>query len=336
MRSLRFFGRRLLVGIPQIFGVTIVTFWIIRLLPGNPAYELAGPFATDATRHAMEVQLGLNRPIYEQYLQYLSNLVHGQLGVSWFTTNPVSVELATRGPATLELITSATVVILVVGIGGGTILALSPYRVVERVANVYGLLAGAFPDFWLGLVLSFLLFFKLGWLPAPVGRIGLSMQPPPQITGFYTIDSVLTGNWPALGSALGHLFLPMLTLVIVYAGAVLKMTRATVAEMLRSDMCTYARACGLPTGLVLLYALRNALGPIIVIAALTYGYLLGGDVLVENVFSWGGLGSWVVSSVVHSDYFPVQAFVLVAALFNFCVYFAADLLHLMVDPRVEY
>lgn len=336
MKIALFIGRRLLIAAPQIIGITLVTFWLIRLLPGNPAYQLAGPYPTKETIAAIQAELGLSKPVYEQYVKYLGNLVHGDFGQSWFTTAPVSDELAKRLPATLELITVATFFIVVGGILAGVLVALSRRSFLDRVLDLYGSLSGAFPDFWLGLVLAYVFFFSLGWLPPPLGRLDVGVSPPPQVTGMYTIDSLIAGDWGAFRSALAHLVLPVATLVIVYMAAILKMTRSTVEEMLRSEMCTYARAAGLPDRTILRYALRNSLGPIVTLIGLTYGYLLGGAVLVEKVFSWGGLGSYVVDSVLRADYFPVQAFVLVAAVFNFAVYLIVDLVHLAVDPRVEY
>jgi ABC-type dipeptide/oligopeptide/nickel transport system permease component len=336
MKLLQFVARRLLFAAPQIFGITLITFWLIRLLPGNPAYQLAGPYPTTEGIKAITAQLGLDQPVWEQYLKYLSHLAHGDFGVSWFSTSPVSDELRQRLPATLELISIASFFIVVGGIVAGVIVAVSRRPFLDKLIDLYGLLSGAFPDFWLGLVLTFLFFFSLGWLPAPLGRLDVSVSPPPHVTGFYTVDSLVSGDWSAFRSAVAHLVLPVATLVIVYMAAIVKMTRSTVEEMLRSDMITYARACGLPDRIVLRYALRNSLPPIVTLIGLTYGYLLGGAVLVEKVFSWGGLGSYVVDSVLRSDYFPVQAFVLIAAVFNFGVYLVVDLVHLAVDPRVEY
>jgi peptide/nickel transport system permease protein len=331
-----FIAKRLLVAIPQVLAITVVTFWLVRLLPGNPAYELVGPYATKGSVAAMEAQLGLNKPIYTQFGHYVSQLLHGNLGISWFTTDSVSHELLQRLPATLELISIASFFIVIGGIALGAVTALGKSRVADAIVRYYGLLAGALPDFFLGLLLIFILFYLLGWLPAPTGRLALRVAPPPQITGFYTVDSLLAGDWAAFGSAVGHLVLPVATLVTVYGAAIVKMTRSSVEEALASDMAAYARACGLSNGYVLRYAIRNSLPPVVTLIGITYGYLLGGAVLVEQVFSWGGLGSWVVDSALHSDYFPIQAFVLVAAVFNFVIYLLVDVIHFALDPRVEY
>jgi peptide/nickel transport system permease protein len=327
---------RLLFAAPQIFAITLVTFLLVRLLPGNPAYQLAGPFATPETRQEMTRRLGLDLPLWTQYVHYMRDLLHGDWGQSWFTTKPVAEEMLTRLPATLELVTISMIVI----VAGGILLALIVSRRtggwVDRAVSLYGQLAGAFPDFWLGLVLSYLFFFKLGWLPGPSGRLPTMEDPPATVTGFYTIDALLAGNLHLFLAALAQLVLPVATLVIVYMSGVVKLARSSIREMLRSDMAQYARLCGLPESTVLRYALKNSLPPILTLIGLTYGFLLGGAVLVETVFSWGGVGQYVVASVGRSDYFPVQAFVLIAALMNMVVYLLVDVLHVVIDPRIDY
>lgn len=336
MRIMKFTLRRLGLALPQVFGITVITFFLVRLLPGNPAVYMAGAYATPTTVKSIEANLGLDKPIYVQYVLYLQNLVHGNLGNSWFTSRPVTVELAHRLPATLELITYSLVILIAGGIAIGAIAGMGRSGLVEAALRGYGYLAGAFPDFWLGLVLAFIFFFLLGWVAAPVGRLDISLDPPRTVTGFLTIDSVLSGNWTTFQSALAHLALPVITLVIVYMAPVIKLTRATVREMRGSEFCFYARACGLSDLTVARYALRNSLPPVVTLLGLIYGFLLGGAVLVENVFSWGGLGSYVVESVEHSDYFAVQGFVLIAALFTLLVYLVVDIVHVAIDPRVEF
>jgi ABC-type dipeptide/oligopeptide/nickel transport system permease component len=337
-RVARFVALRAIFAVPQIFGISLVTFFIVRLLPGNPAYTLAGAYAgaTPEIYKTIQQHLGLDKPIYVQYLIYLRHVLQGDLGVSWFTSSPVTEELSRRFPATLELISAATLIIVVGGIGLGALVGVTNARPLNFLLGLYGHLAGAFPDFWLGLVLAFILFFWLGWVPAPVGQLGISVSSPHRITGMYVVDAALTGDWVAFQSAVTHLIVPAATLVLVYMAPIVKLTRSTVEEMLQSDFARYARACGLPQTVVLRYALRNSLPPAVALIGFTYGYLLGGAVLIENVFSWGGLGSLVVEAISHSDYFVVQGFVLVSALFNLLIYLAVDLIYLWIDPRVSF
>jgi ABC-type dipeptide/oligopeptide/nickel transport system permease component len=336
MRILRFIAKRLLVAAPQVVGVTVITFLLVRLLPGNPAYQLAGPFATEQTREAMVQRLGLDRPLVEQYFSYIRNLLRGDWGQSWFTARPVAEEILTRLPATLELITVSMIIIVVGGILLGLLVARRGRGWADRITSLYGQLAGAFPDFWLGLVLSYVFFFLLGWLPGPTGRLPTGISAPQTVTGFYTIDSLLAGDIGLFLAAAKQMILPVATLVIVYMSGIAKMARSTISETLRSDMAQYARLCGLPESTVIRYALKNSLPPILTLIGLTYAFLLGGAVLVETVFAWGGVGQYVVASIGRSDYFPVQAFVLAAALLNILVYLLVDLVHVLIDPRIEY
>lgn len=336
MRIARFIALRLLVAAPQVLAVSVVTFLLVRLLPGNPAYQLAGPFATPETREAMAERLGLNLPIWEQYVRYLSNVLRGDWGQSWFSARPVAEEMLARLPATLELITIAMLFIVAGGIAIGLMVARRGGGWIDRITALYGRLAGAFPDFWLGLVLSYLFFFVLGWLPGPTGRLPTAESPPATITGFYTIDSLAAGDIRLFGIVVAQMLLPVATLVIVYMSGIAKLSRSTIGEMLRSDMAQYARLCGLPESTVVRYALKNSLAPILTLIGLTYGFLLGGAVLVETVFAWGGVGQYVVASIGRSDYFPVQAFVLAAAFFNIVIYLIVDIIHVIIDPRIDY
>lgn len=336
LRIGRFIVWRFLFAVPQIFAITLVTFFLVRLLPGNPAYQLAGVYATPEVVRSIQEQLGLDKPIHVQYLIYLGNLTKGNLGESWFTSHSVAQELAGRFPATLELISATTLVMVVAGVGIGAVTGMRQNRIANAIVRTYGHLAGAFPDFWLGLALAFLFFFILPLAPAPVGQLAIALQPPRRITGMYVVDALITGNWPVFWSALSHLVLPTLALAVVYTAPVIKLTKSTIQETMNSDFIRYARACGLPSMVIFRYALRNSLPPSVAMIGITYGFLLGGAVLIENVYSWGGLGSFVVEAVQHSDYFVVQAFVLVAALFNLVVYLAVDLIYIWIDPRTEF
>jgi peptide/nickel transport system permease protein len=284
----------------------------------------------------MEERLGLDESLPAQYWSYLTNLVRGDWGDSWFTTRPVAEELTSRLPATLELITIAMAVIVIGGVLLGLLVSLRSTGVTDKLVALYGLLAGAFPDFWLGLVLSYVLFFQLGILPAPIGRMPTGVSTPEHVTGMFTVDALIAGDIEIFWGAAQQLILPVITLVLVYMGGVVKLSRSTIGEMLTSDMAQYARLCGLSERTVTWYALKNSIPPILTLIGMTYAFLLGGAVLVETVFSWGGVGQYVVESVGRADYFPVQAFVLIAALLNIAVYLAVDLIHVAIDPRVEY
>lgn len=334
MRLLRFVSRRIVYLSLQVLGVMTLTFVLERLIPGNPAIVLAGKAATPETVHSIERQLGLDKPLPVQYLIYLSNLVHGQLGSSIYTDQPVIRDIEQRVPATFELVTVSMLIVVLVGIPLGMYSASHPRGIVSRATYLYGQLSGAIPDFWLGLMLIFVFFFSVRWLPPPLGQTGL-LPPPPHRTGIDLIDSLFAGDIGLFGQVVAYLTLPTVTLVLTNMGNVVKMAHSSMEEVAHSDFVEFARACGLPRQVVLRYALRNALPPVITVVAFTYGILLGGAVLVEVVFSWDGMGQYAVQSVKGSDYAALTGFVLFAALFMAAVYLLLDIVYAWVDPRIQ-
>jgi ABC-type dipeptide/oligopeptide/nickel transport system permease component len=334
-RSLRIVAGRLVMIVPQMFGVMLVTFLLVRLLPGDPALLMLGNMATEESIAALRERLGLNLSIYEQFVRYAWNVLHGDLGTSLFTSNPVVVDLIERAPATLELITYAMLLTILIGVTLAVISVVRPKGAVDFGSRVYGLAAGAIPDFWVGLLLIYFLFYMLGWAPAPFGRVDAFVTPPPAVTGFYTVDALLAGDFATFSSAVGRLFLPVLTLAIVNAGALMKMTKTVFADVYRSDFVRHQRACGLAERTIIRSALRNSLPPIITMVGFLFGFLLGAAVLVETIFSWGGLGQYAVQAVINSDYPALQGFVLVAAAFILIVYLLVDILYELADPRIK-
>lgn len=332
----RYAARRIAIFVPQLLGVTTVVFIIIRLLPGDPAFFLAGPHATPAQIAQMRSTLGLDQPIPEQYLRYLGGLIHGDLGRSFMSAQPITTDLAVRFPATLELITYSMIVGIAFAVPLGVRATLHPHGFANRIASAYGLLAGALPDFWWALLLVFIAYGVLGIAPAPLGRLDVLMDSPPPLTGFYTIDSILAGQWDVFASVASHLMLPVLTLAFIYSGPILKMTRSSLREVLGQKFILYARANGLSNRVVTRYALRSALVPVLTISGVTYAYLLGGAVLVEAVFSWGGLGQYAVQALSNSDYLALSGVVLVTTTFSLTVFLVVDLLYLWIDPRIRY
>jgi len=241
-----------------------------------------------------------------------------------------------RFPATVELISFSMLLALFVALPIGMITALRPSGLLSRATLLYTLLAGAMPDFFIGLLLIFFLYFKFNLAPPPMGRLSLLVEPPAAVTRMYVIDSLITRDWVALRSAIAHLVLPVSTLAFVQAGPIMKMTRSTVLQILEGDFMYFARVCGLKAGYIWRYALRNALPPVVTLASLLYGILLGGAVLVETVFAWGGLGQYSVLMIVNADYDGIQGFVLVASAFSLLIYLALDILYVVIDPRVRY
>lgn len=335
MRVVNYLGRRLIFVIPQLLGIILVSFLLVKSIPGDPAVLMLGPTATPSAIAGLRTQLGLDQPLYIQFVIYVRNLLQGDLGTSWQTTRPVLEDLVQRFPATLELVTFSLLLAILIGVTLGVYAARKPNGWVAKIADLYGLSAGALPDFWFALVLIFIFYTVLGWAPAPLGRLDMIILPPNTVTGALTIDALLAGDFEAFLSACSHLMLPVITLGLLNAGPILKMTQATMEKMLEADFSRYEVLCGIPQDRVVRHALRNALPSIVTIISVLYGYLIGGAVLVEIVFSWGGAGQYAVQGVLNSDIYPVLGFVLFSAIFSLMVYIVVDLIYFLLDPRIS-
>ena len=336
MRVVRYLLHRFLFILPQLLGIVLVSFLLVKSIPGDPAVLMLGPTATPDAIASLRTQMGLDQPLYMQFILYVTHLLHGDLGTSWQTTRPVLDDLIQRFPATLELVTYSLILAIAVGMGLGIASALNPKGWVGRLADVYGLSAGALPDFWFALVLIFVFYTLAHWAPAPLGRLDIEVIAPTPISGFMTIDTLLAGDMEAFRSAASHLILPVLTLGLINAGPIMKMTQSSMVKMLGSDASRYEMLCGIPQRLVSRHALRNALPSIVTIISVLYGYLIGGAVLVEIVFSWGGAGQYAVQGVLNSDIYPVLGFVLFSAIFSLIVYILVDLIYVLIDPRISH
>jgi ABC-type dipeptide/oligopeptide/nickel transport system permease component len=336
MNVLIYIARRLLFIVPQIIGIVLVSFMLVKTIPGDPATLMLGPTATPEAITALRHEMGLDKSIPIQFWIYLKNLSKGDLGTSWQTTRPVLEDLLMRFPATLELVSAGLLMAILIGMPLGLISAYRPKGLFARAADFYSLAVGSLPDFWLALVLIFVCYTLLGVAPAPLGRIDMSLTPPPQVTGMYTIDSILAWDWRAFRSSVSHLVLPVLALGLISAGPILKMTQSTVEKMLQADFSRYEVLCGMPNKLVLRHALRNALPSILTIISVLYGFLIGGAVLIEIIFSWGGAGQYAVQGVLNSDLYPVLGFVLFSAIFSLTVYLIVDLIYFAIDPRLSH
>lgn len=322
--------------IPLAFGVIMVVFVLLRLMPGSPVYRMAGTSATPATIEGLTRRLGLDKPIWEQFLIYIKGLLHGDMGISTNTSHPVLEDLVKRIPVTLELITYTMINCIIIGVFFGALSALNEKGIIKKIADIYGLIAGAVADFWAGLMLIYFFFFLLGWAAPPLGRIGLMIEAPPKITGFILVDSVFAGNWEAFFDALSHFILPVATLTFCYTGQILKMMRSSVSDILQSDFIAYAKMMGMPKKVVSSYSVKNSLSPVVTMVGYVYGYLLGGAVLIETVFGWGGLGQYVTQALAYQDYAAMQGFMIVATIFSMLVYLAVDITCMIIDPRIKF
>jgi ABC-type dipeptide/oligopeptide/nickel transport system permease component len=332
---LRYIAKRMPYVIPQLFGIILVSFFMVKLIPGDPAVMMLGPTASQQSLAALRDKMGLSKPLWQQFAYYIGDVLHGNLGTSWQTTRPVTEDLLQRFPATLELVTFGLLLAIAIGFPLGVAASRLQSGPVRKFADYYGLLAGAMPDFWLALVLIYIFYTQLGWIAAPLGRIDLAVVPPRTITGSLVVDSLLTGNIDALSSSFGHLVLPVLTLGIINAGPILKMTQTMVTRALSSEFVQYAEICGLPRRVVIRQAVRAALPAIVTIISVLFGFLIGGAVLVEIVFSWGGAGQYAVQGVLNADVNPVLGFVVFSAVLSLVIYLVVDLIYYALDPRTR-
>lgn len=336
MQFARFVGGRLLLALIVLWGVVTIVFFVSRVLPGNPVALLSGPVANPRTLHDTTIRLGLDKGIATQYRIYLGNLVTGNLGTSFTTGRSVTSDILTRLPATLELIIPAFVLSVLLSVGLASAAAVRPGRVVDVVVRGWTLAGVAIPTFWLGLLLMLLFWRTLHVVPAPTGRLGILTTPPPSVTGFYVIDSLLAGDLTAFRDAVGHLILPVACLVIVVSAPLTRILRASMVEVLGSDYLLAARALGVPARTRLFKdALKNATVPVLPVWASAFGYLIGGAVFVETIYSWPGIGLYAVTAIASSDYPAILGFVLVATIIYLLAFLAADVLTHALDPRVR-
>src|SRR5262245_22415471 len=328
--------KRLVLVVPTLFGVTVITFALTYLLPGNPALVKAGPLATPGHIAEMERRMGLDRPVVVQYWRYLSGVLRGDFGESATTGRPVLQDLLQRVPATLELTLASLLVALGVGIPLGVVAAVRRDGWLDHLSRLLGVGGVAMPTFWTGLLVLYVFFYKLGVAPPPLGRLSAGASAPTTITGLYTVDALLTANWPGLRSALAQLVLPALTLGFSVMAPLTRMVRATMLEVLESDYIKAAWAAGLPRRTIVYGdALRNCMIPVITLIGVVFGFLMAGNVVVESVFAWPGIGNYAVTSMMSKDSAPIQSFVLFVAVVYVLVNLLVDLVYGVVDPRIR-
>lgn len=332
----RYVGQRLLVTIPQVVVITVLVWFLIRLLPADPVSRLVGLFASDEAYAQAQRTLGLDRPLLEQFTSFVTGLVRGDLGISWVSNDPVTAEIARHFPITLQLIVLSFGIALLVGIPLGLAAAIKPGGLFDRGVFVYGMFAGAQPEFWWGLMFAFLFAYQFEVFPPPIGLSRSALAGLQTITGFTMLDALLTGNLRAFWAVFSYYLLPGLTLGFVLTGPVVKMVRQNVTRVQQSGFVLYAQGCGLRRRTIVAYALRNALAPVITLVGILFGFMLGGAVLIETVFSLNGLGQYAVQRTLALDYPAIQAVVLVMTAFSLLVYLVMDILYAVVDPRIKY
>jgi peptide/nickel transport system permease protein len=316
-----------------LVGVSIVTFIVTHSL-GSPIYLLVGQSTSQEMIDAITIKLGLDKPLWEQYLIYVNNLLKGDFGTSRYSFNPVLQDISSRLPATLELALYSLLFSIFWAIPVGIFAAVRKDRWVDVFARFMAKLGTSIPGFWLGLLLIFIFFAKFSVLPGPLGRIEAGIPIPPRVTGLLTIDSLLAGREDAFISSFKQLLLPSITLAFTVSPSILLLTRNTMISVLESEYIRSSQAFGLsPRKIYFKYGFKNVFAAIITMVAMTFGYLIGGTVLVEVVFAWPGIGIYAVDAMNHSDYEPIIAVVLLSALFYNLVYLLADIARAIIAPR---
>ena len=328
--------RRLLAALPNLAGVIVITFVLTRALPGDPAAYFAGGAATQEAVNQVRQQLGLDRPLPEQFLRYVAALVRGDFGTSLTTGQPVLQELVARLPASIELVLLALTLACAIALPLGVMAATRPGSWIDQLCRVVTTAGVSLPTFFTGLVLSYVFYFLLGWAPAPLGRLDPVFSPPPQVSGLYLVDALLVGDLPLWWACFKQLVLPTVTMALFVLAPIARMTLASMLQVLSSDFIRTARASGLSATTVRVrYGLRNALLPVVTTLGMVFGFMLGSSVIIEKVFGWPGVGSYAIDALTASDYAPVQGFVLAMGVLFVLLNLAVDLLYTLIDPRIS-
>jgi len=321
--------------IPVLLGVSIVVFFMVRAIPGDPAQIMLGQQATQEQVQQIRENMGLDKPIFVQYGLFLKDALRGDLGDSIVTGRPVTTELLTRLPATLELTTFAMLIAILVGIPVGVISAVRQYSLLDKTTSVLALTGISMPIFWLAMILVVIFGVNLELLPFP-GRLSPTTAIS-SITGLVLVDSLLTLNFAGFWDGLLHLIMPALALATIPMAVIMRMTRSSMLEVMNEDYVRTARAKGVvPWRVVFKHALRNAMLPTITVIGLQTGLLMGGAIITETIFSWPGIGLYTYNSISSRDYASIQGVVLYAALLFVLINLLVDILYAILDPRVRY
>ncbi len=332
----RYLAKRIGISLLTILGIVVVVFFIVRVVPGDAASLRAGPYATEERIDQIAEQYGLNDPLLTQFGDYMVGFVQGDLGVSIRTDQPVLGELLARLPASLELAVYSVGLAALIGVPFGILAAARRGSWVDNLARVFAVVGSSMALFWLGLLLIFFFAFRFGWFPGPVDRLPVGTVPPPTVTGFYTIDAVLAGQWSVAWEALRYLALPVFTLGFVLAAPILKMVRASMIESLDSDYVRTAKAVGVPrTRMLFVDGFRNALIPVTTTIGIVFGFMLGGNIIVEFLFSWPGVGRYAFDAISTRDLESLQGFVIMVGVLYVVLNILIDVAYALIDPRIR-
>lgn len=326
--------KRLLWAIPTLLGVSVLVFSMVHLAPGDPALVMLGEHASKEAVDALNEQMGLNKPLLEQYFLFLSHIIHGNFGISTISGEPVIDEFLERFPATVELSVVALSFATIAGLFAGIVSAVKRYSIFDYASMTTALAGVSMPVFWLGLMLIYFFSVKLGWLPVS-GRLGYEFDID-QVTGFFLIDSILMEDYEAFFDALKHLILPAIALGTIPMAIIARMTRASMIEVMKEDYVRTAKAKGCTKRqVILIHALKNALMPVITVIGLMLGTLFAGAILTETTFSWPGIGKWLVNAVNQRDFPIIQSTTLIIAMIFVMVNLIVDLLYAVINPKIR-
>ncbi len=336
MNLARYTLRRLLLIIPVLLGVSLLTFTLSHVVPGDPARLAAGPQATAEMYEQIRREFGLDDPLPVQYWTYLTNLVRGDWGDSILSRRPVSQDLRVYWPATLELVVVAMLFATAIGVPLGVLSAVRADRAIDQASRLVALVGVSMPAFWLALLLQLLFGLRLDWLPIS-GRLDTMVSAPGHVTGLYLVDSLLVGDWQLFRNALVHILLPAVTLSFPALATITRFTRASLLEVLGNDYVRTARAKGLhERGVVVGHALRNAFIPTLTMIGLSFGWSMGGSVLVETVFDWPGIGLYATKSALTLDFMPIMGIALLYGVVFSLINILVDVTYGLLDPRVSH
>ncbi len=331
-----YLARRLGLSAITLLGVVVAVFFVTHILPGNPAVVMAGTWAEKETVERLERFMGIDRPLPEQFWNYFTALLHGNLGRSWTTGHLVQEDLIQRLPATVELASWSLFLAILIGPTLGVMAACRPGSWIDKLADAVIVFGASMPLFWMGLLLIFFFYYLFGIAPAPMGRLDVMIIQPPRVTGLLLVDSLLAGNLGAFQSAVSHLIWPVATLVSVITGPLTKMSKTSMSEILQSDYVLAARALGLSEReIVVQDALPNAMIPVLTMMGMTLAWLLAGNVIVEMIFAWPGIGSYAWNALMTNDFNAIQGFVLLIAGVYVGLNLLIDILYVVIDPRIR-
>ncbi|MCE5207979.1 MAG: ABC transporter permease [Chloroflexi bacterium] len=329
--------RRLLLIIPMVIGVTLLLFIVTHIVPSDPLAAILPEKSLESPEivAVTTAKWGLDKPLHIQYLVYLNNLLHGDMGTSFKTKNAVTLDLATFLPATIELSIASFIFAIAVGLPLGIISALKSGSFVDQITRIFSLLGASMPPFWSGLIVLFLFYYKIPIFPGP-GRIDARLSAPPTITGLFLTDSLLAGDWTAFWSSLSHLILPAMILGWFELALIARITRSSLLEIMSQDYIRTARSKGLKERTVIIrHGLRNALIPLVTILGLAFAGLMSGAITTETIFAWPGIGRYAVLAATNLDFPAIMGVTLVIALLYMLINLLVDITYAVIDPRIR-